>query len=66
MKKTIALAGLFLGLLTVTHTASREGWGIPRPIKKPLSLREGSAKLDRRQGHYRTRYYVGGGLHRGK
>ncbi len=66
MKKTIALAGIVLALLAVTVTASREGWGIPQPVKKPLSLREGSARLERRQGHHGTRYFVGGGLHRGK
>ena len=66
MKKLAALVVVMFGLSAVTIMASSSGWGIPKPVKKPMSIREGSAKTKNIRGHYRTRYFVGGGLHRGK
>ena len=51
-----------MGVLTIASTA---GWGLERPEKKPMSIREGSAKVDG-SGQARSRYFVGGGLHSGK
>ena len=66
MKKLIALIIGMVGITTLTVMASHSGWGVPKPVKKPISIREGSAKLKSSSGHYRTRYFVGGGIHRGK
>ncbi len=65
------LAGwTLLGLLVVTGAAatwaSYHGTGLPRPEKEPISVREGSTRGAQRSGHLRTRYFVGGGIHRGK
>ncbi len=64
-KKTLALVALMIGLSYTAVRASASGLGIPKPVKKPISIREGSAKTNRR-GLYRTRYFMGGGLLRGK
>jgi len=54
-----------VGAIALLAVASTAGWGLERPEKKPMSIREGSAKIDGGlQG--RTRYFVGGGLHSGK
>lgn len=59
---------LFLALLGATGGltwASWKGVGVQPPEKNPISIREGSTRI-RRHGHYRTRYFVGGGLRGGK
>jgi hypothetical protein len=56
-----------VGLLAAGTWASNHGWGIPRPARQPVSIREGSARgATAAAGHYRTRYFIGGGMHRGK
>lgn len=52
-------------LLAGTAWASARGLWLPKPAKSPPSIREGSAK-DNTSGRIRTRYFVGGGLRRGK
>jgi len=49
-------------------SASANGSGLPTPSKQPVSVREGSIRGTgtNGHGHYRTRYFVGGGLHGGK
>ena len=51
-----------MGLLAVASVA---GWGLESPEKKPMSIREGSAKADG-GSQVRSRYFIGGGLHSGK
>ena len=48
--------------------ASANGSGLPTPSKQPVSVREGSVRGTgtNGHGHYRTRYFIGGGLHGGK
>lgn len=65
-KKIIVLIAAMVGASVLVVTASASGWGVPHPVKKPLSIREGSAKIENQRGHYRTRYFIGGGIHRGK
>ena len=47
--------------------ASVAGWGVPKPTKEPMSVREGSTRDqgNNRHGHYRH-HFIGGGLHGGK
>lgn len=54
-----------LGVIALLAVASIAGWGLERPEKKPMSIREGSAKVDGGP-QVRTRYFIGGGLHSGK
>ncbi len=56
---------MMTGAIPVVGAASISGWGLERPEKKPMSIREGSAKVDGGP-LVRTRYFVGGGLHSGK
>jgi len=61
------LIALTAGMILLTGTAmwaGRAGWGLTKPEKQPISIREGSVRTA--GGFYRTRYFVGGGLHRGK
>ena len=53
------------GAIALIAVASIVGWGLERPEKQPMSIREGSAKIDGGL-QVRTRYFVGGGLHSGK
>ncbi len=62
---TIILAGSMLGILALSVWASNRGVGLPQPEKEPISIREGSARPST-PGHHRTRYFIGGGIHRGK
>ena len=60
---------LFTGLLTMS--AFSWGAGIigafsPKPSTNPPSIREGSMTGPLSRGHVGTRYFVGGGIHRGK
>ncbi len=67
-KTATGVLGVMLGLFAVTGWASYTGLGAPRPEKKPVSIREDSARQGKAaRGHYRTRYFfIGGGLHGGK
>ena len=49
-------------LLGGVQLASLAGWGVQRPVKKPVSIREGSVRHGRIG---RTRYFMGGGVFRG-
>lgn len=60
----LAIVGL-CGTAVAAH-ASVTGWTVAEPVKKPQSIREGSARGPIGSGHHRTRYFIGGGLHRGK
>lgn len=62
---TLTLGGIMLGLLAGSVWASNRGVGLPQPEKEPISIREDSARPLKR-GHHRTRYFVGGGIFRGK
>jgi hypothetical protein len=61
----LAIAVILLGVVGMTVWASRVGLGLPQPEKEPPSIREGSARIEQ-AGHHRTRYFVGGGILRGK
>lgn len=45
--------------------ASSTGFGLPQPEKNPPSIREESVRISG-TGHHRTRYFIGGGIRRGK
>jgi len=59
------LAILMTGLLGASLWASLVGWGIPQPLKQPISIREASARQQTGAGS-RVRYFIGGGLRGGK
>ena len=54
---------LFIGGATFAVYASKTGIGLNKPVKKPISIREGSVKGNTK---HRTRYFMGGGIHSGK
>lgn len=55
------------GLFGFSVWASNSGFGVAKPAKKAMSIREGSVRTSgTSSGRHRTRYFVGGGLHRGK
>lgn len=60
----ILIAGM-VGVTGLLTWAGAAGLGIPRPANNPPSVREGSQRVGY-AGHHRTRYFVGGGIHRGK
>lgn len=62
---TLTLGGMMLALLAGSVWASNRGVGLPKPEKKPVSVREDSAR-PLSGGHHRTRYFIGGGILRGK
>ena len=62
---TIILSGVMLMLLAGTIWASTSGLWMPQPTKQPVSIREESAR-PLGSGHRSTRYFVGGGIFRGK
>ena len=64
--KMIAL--IVAGVLGIAMAvkASTAGWGLAPVMKQPHSIREGSVHKSTSSGHYRTHYFVGGGLHGGK
>lgn len=71
MKGLIAKVVTVSFLLTCTVTAYGAcfyGWFLPEPLKKPVSLREGSAKSHHGYGLYwlGTRSHYGGGYRGGK
>ena len=69
MKKGIViLIGCVAALTAFTWFGSKSGWGVPQPVKEPLSIREESTRDTRlHSGRYRTRYFLrGGGPARGK
>lgn len=61
----ILLGGL-LSLSAVSWWAGAVGAFAPTPQAAPPSIREGSATAPLATGRSRTRYFVGGGIHRGK
>lgn len=64
---TIILVGVMTMITGVSVVFSQNGVGLPRPVKSPVSIREGSVRTSTTgAGRYRTRYFVGGGLHGGK
>lgn len=66
MNKGAAILAIIMGAaLFGTSYASTKGIGVPQPDKEPPSIREGSVRTTG-SGHYRTRYFVGGGLLYGK
>ncbi len=66
MKLLILAGAMTVGTIGAGHAAVA-GWGVPKPEKKPVSLREGSAK-DKPLGSGRrgTRFLIGGGFRGGK
>jgi hypothetical protein len=60
----ILVAGM-IGVAGLLTWAGAAGLGIRKPAKNPPSVREGSQRLGR-TGHYRSRYFMGGGIHHGK
>ena len=65
MKKSLFIWSAIFGLSTFgAMTAAKQGFGLAKPMKEPMSIREGSIKGT--NGHYRTRYFIGGGIHGGK
>ncbi|PIE23017.1 MAG: hypothetical protein CSA62_09815 [Planctomycetota bacterium] len=64
-KGTIILGAALSTLFVGTLWASNRGVGLPKPKKNPPSIREGSVK-NPTTGRRRTRFFVGGGIHRGK
>ena len=67
MKRGAAIiaAGL-LSLTALSWWAGIVGALAPEPVKSPPSIREGSVRGAVVSGRAGTRYFVGGGLHRGK
>ncbi|MDP7423351.1 MAG: hypothetical protein QGH40_15885 [bacterium] len=63
----VLVAGMLLlsGFLT---WASTSGAGVPKPVKKPISIREGSVRTAAAgtRRHRRSRYFGGGGHNYGK
>ena len=67
MVKLVSGLGVMAGIMGATIHATGSGMGIPQPMKKPVSIREGSTKVTSNgRTYYRTRYFVGGGIHGGK
>ncbi len=65
--KIIALCGFLCVGTAGALWASQKGMGLPQPDKSPPSLREESARgKSVGTGHRRTRFFMGGGLQRGK
>ena len=55
---------IFLTAATLLSVfATYRGCGLPAPVKQPVSIREGSVAQG---GHYRPRYFIGGGFVGGK
>ena len=54
-----------IGLTAGVTWSSFAGMGVPNPVKKPISIREGSARHPR-HGRRRARYFVGGSHRHGK
>ena len=68
LRSTAVWSTLLSAGLGASYMAAANGAGIPQPDKQPMSVREGSVRGTgvTGRGHYRTRYFVGGGLHGGK
>jgi hypothetical protein len=67
MGKLVILAVVVLSSTFLATRAAVAGWGVPRPLKKPISLREESARgAPLGSGRSRTHYFVGGGFRGGK
>lgn len=68
MSKWILLvAGGMGAVLAAAVWASQSGVGLPRPAKKPVSIREGSRTAGHTGKRYRyRRHLIGGGTFHGK
>ena len=65
MKKSLFIWSAIFGLSTFgAINAAKNGFGLTKPSKQPMSIREGSVKSP--TGSTRTRYFIGGGIHGGK
>ena len=64
----ILAASVLLCCTITAYGACFNGWFLPEPLKKPVSLREGSAKTTRGLGLYwlGLRSHYGGGYRGGK
>jgi hypothetical protein len=56
----VFVAALLTGLTVVAYGGAFCGWFLPEPLKKPVSLREGSV----RSGGHRL-FFIGGRSHAG-
>lgn len=65
-KARVVLLAALLVASGVSWWAGVVGAFAPRPAKAPPSIREGSVASPLATGHSRTRYFTGGGIHRGK
>ena len=67
MKSKALILTAVMSVLTLgaVHAATA-GWGLPKPEKAPVSLREASAKSTPRRTGTGTRYLIGGGFRGGK
>jgi len=54
----ILAGGLLLGMTAVAYGACFHGWFLPDPLKKPVSLRDGSTRA---HTHGRGFYFIGAG-----
>lgn len=66
VKQIPILIGVMLVVVAGVVWASMTGFGVQKPYKKPISIREGSVRSSAGGQTSRTRYFVGGGIHRGK
>ena len=66
-KSSWILLGAVGALTAMGIVASRDGWALPQPQKKPMSIREESVRgTPLGAGRTRTRYFIGGGTRSGK
>ena len=66
-KGILILAAAMTALAGGLSWASGAGLGVPEPVKKPVSIREGSVRGGHTGTRYRrSRYFVGGGTFSGK
>jgi len=70
MLEKFLVVALLAGITVVAYGASFHGWFLPRPLEKPVSLREGSVRGGT-HGHgfiyfMGGRSHYGGGYRRGK
>lgn len=64
--KLLILTGVMSVLTLGALHAATSGWGLPKPEKSPVSLREASAKRTPLRSGTGTRYLIGGGFRGGK
>ena len=66
VKQSLLWTVVFTFLTGLTFLAARQGVGVTKPSKEPISIREGSTKSHSGSGRRSTRFFVGGGVHGGK